>query len=113
MGVVTNIVGLTAALAALQAGAHTYPGPIRVLKIGHSRVVLPMKSAMTHAKGLMAIERAALQATGGGQVESVAPSVWVGKPVWMCTISQGRNVWHVMVSQTTLRPVSKIIVPRR
>jgi hypothetical protein len=89
-----------------QTTQRTHTSPIKILRIGHNDIKLPMKSAR-----LDLVERSALSATGGGTVEAVTPSVWVGKPVWMCTVSRGRTVWHVMVNQTTLRPISKIMVP--
>lgn len=86
-------------------------GPIRALGSGKNQVILPMRGSLVSA-GTGLIEREALRAAGGGRIESVKPSLWVGKPVWMCTVAQGRTVWHVMINQTTLRPISKIIVPR-
>ncbi len=113
MGGLTTIVVAASLVGAIFGAGHTHPHPVRVLNLGHNRVVLPMKSATEHSKDLAAIKRLALIPTGGGQVESVRPSVWVGKPVWMCTIDQGHSVWHVMISQTTLQPISKMMVPRR
>ncbi len=85
----------------------THTSPVKVLRIGHNDIRLPMK-----AERMDLVERSALSATGGGTVEAVTPSLWVGEPVWMCTVARGRTVWHVMVNQTTLRPISKIVVPR-
>lgn len=94
----------------IPVAGHHAKGPLRVLRMDSREIRLPFR---VERAGIPAIERSALAATGGGQVESIRPSVWIGKPVWMCTVAQGRNMWHVMISQHTLRPVSKIVVPGR
>lgn len=110
LGIKLAALALPMAMMTSVPGMRHLKAPMRVLRMGRQHINLPFRSA-AHVRGLAAIERAALQATGGGQIDSVRPSVWVGKPVWMCTVSQGRTVWHVMVNQTTLRPISKIVVP--
>lgn len=97
---------------AAHGGVQHRQGPLRVLRMGTKEIRLPFRTAPS-GQGLGSIERAALGATRGGQIESIRPSVWIGKPVWMCTISRGKSVWHVMVSQSTLRPISKIVVMDR
>lgn len=111
IGVAAKVVVLLVGLANLHAaGAHH--GSVKVLRVGRNHVELPMKVMAPATGQVSAIESAALSATQGGQIESIRASVWVGKPVWMCTVKQGINLYHVMVDQTTLRPVSKIVVPR-
>ncbi|NMP24323.1 PepSY domain-containing protein [Sulfobacillus harzensis] len=111
------MVGMGLKAAALLLGMtsmhalNVHQGPVKVLRVGHNRVELPVRSPYAHPAKLEQIEAAALKATGGGQIQAVTPSVWVGKPVWMCTVAEGRNVWHVMVDQTSLKAVSKIRVP--
>lgn len=97
---------LMVAVTSLSTVRHALRAPLRVLHIGHNVVHLPLRE---RPAGWFAIERSAIGATGGGQIESIRPGLWVGKPVWMCTVSQGRTVWHVMVNQVTLQPISKIL----
>ncbi len=102
-------VAMVLGLASMHSvGVHQ--GPIKVLRVGHNQVVVPMRLQRSQPEDLPDIERAALQATGGGRVEAVSSSLWVGKPAWMCTVADGSQVFHVMVDQITLKPISKIIV---
>lgn len=99
------LLGLTSMHA---VGAHS--GAVKVLRVGHNQVMLPVKSAETPRAVMAQVEAAAIQATGGGQVQAIRASVWTGRPVWMCTVKSGTNVWHVMVDRTTYQTVSKIRV---
>lgn len=111
LGMALKAAALVLGLTSMHATS-VHEGPVKVLRVGHNRVELPVKSPYGTPAKLSQIESAALGATGGGQIEAVTPSVWVGKPVWMCTVSEGHNVFHVMVDQTTLKAISKIRVPR-
>lgn len=111
MGVAVKGVVLLMGLANMHA-VSAHHGPVKVLRVGRNQVELPMKGMAPATSEVSAIESAALSATQGGQIESIRASVWVGQPVWMCTVKQGINLYHVMVDQTTLRPISKIVVPR-
>jgi len=111
MGVGLRTVGLLFGVLTMHA-VSMHQSSIRVLRVGRNQVVLPMRQVRGRGPNLATIERSALEATRGGQVEDVVRSVWAGQPVWMCIVSEGRSVWHVMIDQTTLRPISKIVVPR-
>lgn len=105
MWLVTSMLTLT-----LSRATSVHQGPERV--VDHNQVNLPLRESVSLSQeARTGIEKAALEATHGGTVQSVRESVWVGKPVWMCTVSRAGQVWHVMVDQTDLRAISKIAVP--
>lgn len=89
-----------------------HPSALRLFHVGHNQVILPMRDGRQGMVQTAAIESAALQATQGGEIRGITGSVWIGKPVWMCTVSRGRSVWHVMVDKTNLAVVAKIVVPQ-
>lgn len=102
-------VALVIGVMSFAAMRQVMKAPSTVLHGVSHMVHLPFQEA---GPGWAAIERAALKATRGGQIQSIRPSLWTGKPVWMCTVSQGRTVWHVMVSRASLHALSKIVVLR-
>lgn len=101
---------LTVVLATVTPMRQALRAPLRILHLGHRLVNLPFTRGPV---GWSAIERAALKATEGGQVVAIRPSVFRGQAAWMCTISRGGRVWHVMVNRLTGQALAKMMLARR